>query len=278
MKAVEQSPQPLRLAGMALCNGLLIHGPTHWSAAARTVDGELKTASGRKPRFALRSTHVPGLRGLVRLAEALAVLPIVKRNFPEAQLPFEEPRLGAAMATTSAISTIVRKSIPYSGRRELTLGAVGLAPAIFALRGSDLAAYHGAEHKAIGAYERGLADAADATKEHERCGSNLVVPMLVASLVGNLLLRTVVKRPGQIAQLVASLVGTGAAIELFIWAERHPDSRFTTAIRWPGFEIQRHFVTREPTDEQLDVSRAALAEILRAEEPKPMVQEARDKR
>ncbi len=30
---------------------------------------------------------------------------------------------------------------------------VGLAPAIFALRGGELAAYHGVEHKAIAAYE-----------------------------------------------------------------------------------------------------------------------------
>ena len=29
----------LRLGGMALRNGLLIHGPTHWAAAVRDRDG-----------------------------------------------------------------------------------------------------------------------------------------------------------------------------------------------------------------------------------------------
>ena len=30
----------LRLGGMALRNGLLVHGPTHWAAAVRTAGGE----------------------------------------------------------------------------------------------------------------------------------------------------------------------------------------------------------------------------------------------
>ena len=36
-------------------------------------------------------------------------------------------------------------------------------------------------------------------------------------------------------------------------------------MRRPGFEIQRAVGTREPTEEQLEVGRAALAEILRVE-------------
>ena len=36
----------LRLGGMALRNGLLIHGPTHWAAAVRTTGGRRQ---GRRP-------------------------------------------------------------------------------------------------------------------------------------------------------------------------------------------------------------------------------------
>ena len=39
----------LRLGGMALRNGLLIHGPNAWAAAARTPDGAIEVASGPKP-------------------------------------------------------------------------------------------------------------------------------------------------------------------------------------------------------------------------------------
>jgi uncharacterized protein YqhQ len=34
----------LRLGGMALRNGLLVHGPTHWAAAVRAPDGSIRTA------------------------------------------------------------------------------------------------------------------------------------------------------------------------------------------------------------------------------------------
>jgi uncharacterized protein YqhQ len=55
------------------------------------------------------------------------------------------------------------------------------------------------------------------------------------------------------------------AVELFGWAERHPDSRVTRWLRRPGHELQRAVGTREPTAEQLEVGRAALEEILRVE-------------
>ena len=41
----------LRLGGMALANGLLVHGPTSWAAAVRRRDGGIAVASGRKPRL-----------------------------------------------------------------------------------------------------------------------------------------------------------------------------------------------------------------------------------
>ena len=43
--------EPLRLGGMALRNGLLIHGPRAWAAAARSREGRNEVASGPKPGF-----------------------------------------------------------------------------------------------------------------------------------------------------------------------------------------------------------------------------------
>ena len=45
-------PEPMRLGGMAMRNGLLVHGPTSWAAAARNATtGEIDVASGPKPDF-----------------------------------------------------------------------------------------------------------------------------------------------------------------------------------------------------------------------------------
>jgi uncharacterized protein YqhQ len=266
------SPVPedkLRLGGMALRNGLLVHGPTHWAAAVRTEDGELKVASGRKPDLGGRAAErFPGVRGVVKLAEAMAVIPLVKRALPEARLPMQDVKtlgsMGAAALAGQAIrSSGARSAAGRTAGREAAVALVSLAPALLALRSGDLAAYHGVEHKAIAGYEEG-SDAADADKEHDRCGSHLVAPMLTAAALGNAAMRRAGLR-GPAAEAAVGLGSAAVAVEMFAWGERHPDSVVTRLMRRPGFEIQRAVGTREPTGEQLEVGRAALAEILRVE-------------
>jgi uncharacterized protein YqhQ len=253
----------LRLGGMALRNGLLVHGPTHWAAAVRTPDGALKVASGPKPRVNTFD-DVPGLRGLVRLGEAFAVIPLVKRGLPEAKLAFENPSVLGVAAGASIAGTLIKRRLRGTGG-ELGAALISLAPAVFALRGGELAAYHGVEHKSIAAYEADTPDAADAAKEHERCGSHLMAPMIAANLAGTLLLKRALEKPNVLAGGAMALASTAAAVEVFAWSERHAESPVSRALKRPGYELQRAFGTREPDERQLEVGRAALAEILRVE-------------
>src|SRR5256885_3124217 len=94
---VAGTEEKLRLGGMALRNGVLVHGPTAWACAVRLPDGTLKVAAQHK-RFQASKIQNPLLRGPARLAEAVAVLPTVKRRLPEAKLPFENPQVLGAMA------------------------------------------------------------------------------------------------------------------------------------------------------------------------------------
>jgi uncharacterized protein YqhQ len=253
----------LRLGGMALRNGLLVHGPTHWAAAVRRRDGSVAVGSGRKPR--LRAVDgVAGLRGVARLAEAVAVLPLVKRGLPEARLPWQDVRVVAAMAAASAGGQVVRRRAAGLLGGEALLAALSVLPSVVALRGGDVAAWHGVEHKAIGAYETG-GDARDTAKEHDRCGSHLMAPLLAANLTGTALLHKLTQRPTPAAQGAVAVASLGLAVEAFAWAERNSGTRAARAMRRPGHELQRVLGTREPTDEQLEVGRAALAEILRVE-------------
>jgi uncharacterized protein YqhQ len=258
--------EPLRLGGMALRNGLLVHGPTHWAAAVRERSGELRVASGPKPRLR-RFDRVPGVRGVARLAEAFAVIPLVKRALPAAQLPFEDVRVVAGVAGASAAGVLLRRHA-RGPAAETVAGIASLAPALLSLRGGETAAYHGVEHKSIAAYEQGEEDAAGAAKEHDRCGSNLVAPMLAANVAGGALLRHAVQRPGPLANAAVAVGSVAVAVEVFSWAERHGNSRMARALRRPGYELQRRMGTREPTAEQLEVGRAALQEILRVESSK----------
>jgi len=88
----------LRLGGMALRNGLLVHGPTHWAAAVRRPDGSIEVASERKPELVPGLvTKVPGLRGPVKLAEAMLVLPTVRKRMRTVL----ERLVGHVMATSN---------------------------------------------------------------------------------------------------------------------------------------------------------------------------------
>jgi uncharacterized protein YqhQ len=245
---------------MALANGLLVHGPTHWAAAVRTKDGAIKTASGTKPR--LRAADgIPGVRGVARLAEAMAVIPLVKRGLPEARLPFQHASVAAVTAGATVGGALLRRRGP---RGEIGAALLSVAPALFTLRAGEVAQYHGVEHKAIAGYEQDE-DASATDKEHERCGSHLVAPMMASNLAGTLLLRRVLERPNPLAGGAVALASTAVAVEAFAWAERHDQTRLSKAFRSPGFAIQRAIGTREPDERQLEVGRAALAEILRVE-------------
>src|SRR5215210_8060162 len=118
----------LRLGGMALRNGLLVHGPEHWAVAVRAADGTIKVDSGPKPRFRGPIAALPGLRGVARLSEAFALLPLIRRQVPEVRLPFEDGRMLAAMLASSLLSAGVRRGGRTAGR-EGVLALLGIAPA-----------------------------------------------------------------------------------------------------------------------------------------------------
>ena len=207
---------------------------------------------------------VPGVRGVVRLGEAMVVIPLVKRALPEARLPFQDASVLGVAAAASLGGALARKRVRGLGGESIA-ALVSVAPALFALRGGELAQYHGVEHKAIAAYEQDAEDASDASKEHDRCGSHLVAPLLASNLAGTLLLRRALERPGPVAGGAVALASTAVAVEVFAWCERNSETRLAKALRRPGFEIQRVIGTREPDERQLEVGRAALAEILRVE-------------
>jgi hypothetical protein len=195
----------------------------------------------------------------------MAVLPLARRRLPAARLPFEDGRVLAAIAVTLLATTGLRRRLPTTGIRETIVQAIGIVPALVALSDRDLAAYHGVEHKAIAAYEQGVDDPAGVPKEHDRCGSNLIAPMMILSAGGTVLLERIVESPGPLARAGVGLGGASIAVEMFAWSDRNHGSPLAELFHAPGRAIQRRLATREPTPEQLEVGVAALAEILRAE-------------
>jgi uncharacterized protein YqhQ len=250
----------IRLGGMALANGVLVHGPTSWACAVRLEDGTLKVVARRK---AVQASNVrnPVFRGPARIAEALGLLPAVKRALPEAKLPFERRGVVAAMLGSVVVSGAIRRSRLRPSVRELATNLLSLAPAVLALRGGEVAAYHGAEHVSIGSYEHGEAR----PKEHERCGSHLVGPMILTSAFAGVAADRAPERYRTAARAAGALGALTASTEIFGWMARHPGHLLARALAKPGHELQHRVGTDEPSAAQLEVAEAALHACLELE-------------
>jgi uncharacterized protein YqhQ len=255
------SDDKVRLGGMALSNGVLVHGPTAWACAVRMKNGELKVASSKK-RFRASSLQSPLVRGPGKLLEAVAVIPEMRRALPEARLPFQRPAVLGAMLASATVVRIARDSGRLGpAAQELVAGLLSVAPAALALRTPDLAAYHGAEHISIGSYEHGEKRA----KEHERCGSHLLGPLLATTAVANTLATRAPEHLRTPARVAAQLGAVAASTEIFGWMVRNPDRKLARALAKPGHELQHRLATAEPTPEQVEVAEAALAACLELE-------------
>ena len=108
---------PMRLGGMALRNGLLIHGPTSWAIAARAADGTIEVASGAeaepRPRPARRSAAAARAAAARRGARGGAARPAAARS---ARLPFEDRAVLASMVAERRASGALRRLAHADGR------------------------------------------------------------------------------------------------------------------------------------------------------------------
>ena len=144
--------------------------------------------------------------------------------------------------------------------------------------------YHGAEHKTIRCYERGLPltveNARNQTRLHPRCGTSfllvvMVISILVFSIASSALLAVFPALEAirgsfgyrllmiGFKLLLLPLVGS-ITYEINRWAGRH-DNGFTRILTAPGLWMQ-HFTTNEPDDGMLEVAIAAMTAVLPEEE------------
>ena len=165
------------------------------------------------------------------------------------------------MLASSVAVRIVRGSKLGPAAKELVAGIIALGPALFSLRASDLAAYHGAEHISIGTYEHDEPRAARARAL--RHASDRAAARDVRRRERRR--RAVPREYRGPARAAASVGGVAAATELFGWMVRNPDRPLARALAKPGHELQHRYATKEPTPEQVEVAEAALRACLARE-------------
>jgi len=126
-------------------------------------------------------------------------------------------------------------------------------------------AYHGAEHKAVNAYEDGVPLEVEAIKgystAHVRCGTSflfivLIIAIIVFALVGLPSVWLMV-----LSRIILIPVIAAISYEITYFGARHTGNRLVRAILAPGLWLQT-LTTSEPNDSQLEVSLSALRKAI----------------
>lgn len=120
--------------------------------------------------------------------------------------------------------------------------------------------YHGAEHKSVACYEKGLdltpENAVTCTRFHPRCGTSFIFVMLIISILISMFIRIDSALPRTLVKLLLLPLSVGIGFEFIIYAGRH-DNPVTRALSAPGLWMQR-LTTKEPDASQLEVAITAL--------------------
>ena len=127
-----------------------------------------------------------------------------------------------------------------------------------------LFAYHGAEHKTIFCYEKGLPLTVENVRPqprlHPRCGTSLIFVVIIISIIAGSFIHVsdTLLRMGLKFLMLPLIVGL--SYELNRWVGRH-DNICSAILSWPGKQFQR-ITTNEPDDEMIECAIRALELVI----------------
>lgn len=278
---------PLVLGGQAVYEGVMLRSRKFMTIAVRTATKEISLHSepiNQHHEF----LRLPFLRGVFALYDAIALglrgLRLsLQMGLPEEERYIAEPRhfawqailgLSLALALFVALPHLISAQMPMnegltiSGIEGFVRLLVFVAFLWFVGRSKEaqrIFAYHGAEHKAVHAFEHDSYLTVEGLKlfppQHPRCGTAFLLFVMLVKIalfaflpIGGWqgVLMRIAMLP-VVASISFELLRLGATKPIFGW------------LSLPGIWLQK-LTTREPDEQQLEVALTALKEILRLEE------------
>ncbi len=281
---------PLLVGGQAVIEGVMMRSP-HWATTAvRAPHGEILTVPHRLDSLLVRFRwlRAPIVRGVIVLYEALRLgvqALLMSANVAQGnEVPLTAQQvavsvisgLGLAIGLFFVLPTVAVRLLEQSTSSSLEInlveGALRVAIVfgylILLSRVPDLRRvfeYHGAEHKAVNAYEAGAPLEVNAVRAHSRfhprCGTSFILVVMLVSIV----VFTLLGHPTLVIRILSRIglipLLAGVSYEVLRAGAR---SQWLHPAIVPGLWLQR-LTTREPDDAQLEVAIRALAEVVERE-------------
>jgi uncharacterized protein YqhQ len=299
----------LNVGGQAVIEGVMMRSPRCLAVAVRRANSEIVVREQPwKSSFATAIMKIPFVRGGLVLVESMRngyealrfSAEQFEKDLPESERT-EEGQSGAASRLGVVFSLALFVALPklltwLTG--QITGHPLGMADprfhilagffklAIFVTlislmrRNAEMLRvfqYHGAEHKAIAAYESGEAltveNAQRHSTRHARCGTTfLMVVVLVSVAVFAMVLPLILPANGGLLNVILSIFISipllfpiaGLSYELQRLGARFTDNPIAKLLLYPGYLVQG-LSTAEPTDDQVEIALSALRVALTRE-------------
>jgi uncharacterized protein YqhQ len=299
----------ITFGGQAVLEGVMMRSPSSWAVAIRTPEGDITEVVREieSPMQRRRIWRLPVIRGVIALGESLAIgfraLAIsanvasqerdehgeIQTQITRGQIIFSFAiAIGFALMLFKVGPALVTSWLPIEGTTLFVIveGIVRVSVFIAYILVISLLPdlrrvfqYHGAEHKTINALEAGVELTPQNVQRfsliHPRCGTAFLLWVMVIAIF----VFAFVGRPEWyyliLSRIVLLPVIAGLAYEVIRYAGMHQDNRVLMTLLAPGLWLQR-LTTREPSDDQVEVSICALKRVLEREDAESPEQRARE--
>ena len=128
--------------------------------------------------------------------------------------------------------------------------------------------YHGAEHKTVFNWEKGLdltvENARPQSRLHPRCGTSFLMVVMLVSIVLFSVITFEQTWANLLVRIVLMPLVAGLSYEVIRYAAKKESSAIFKMMTLPGIWLQ-NITTQEPDDDQLEVAIEALNESLKLE-------------
>ncbi len=305
------------IGGQAVLEGVMMMGKTCMATAVRDPNGEIQIEAKRlnKSEGVKKASKIPFVRGVINLFSSLvsgtkALMRSAKvygeddEEGGKVQKWFAEKFKVSVMDVLTVFSAAIGVALALALFIFLPRFLITLIPPVqgnvweFVLLGvfklaiflaylgiilllkdiRRLYMYHGAEHKTINAYERGVELTPEKVKEcsriHDRCGTSflfivLIINIVIISLVTWGFYELIPDVTNRIARFFINLgleiillpLIAGVSYEVLKLLAKF-DNKFVNIFKAPGKLLQKTLTTREPEEDMLEVAIAAFNKVL----------------
>ncbi len=282
--------------GQALIEGVLMRGKKYLAASFRKPDGSIETVSEELTGiYKSKITKIPLLRGLVSLWDSLGLGMKYLSISANMQTGEDEKITPVEMVLTMIVALLLAVVLFFVGPALLGKlledwlhlpmwvsnaleGVLRLAVVIgymlLVSRMEDIKRvfrYHGAEHKTINCYEKGLEmtveNARVQSRQHPRCGTAFMVTVVIISVLLFIIIGPFTKSllSRLLSRLLLIPVIAGISYEFIFFTARHLDNSIVKFLAKPNLAVQ-NITTAEPDDSMLEVALASFEKMLALEE------------